>query len=280
MAKRAQLQCAAADSSSMQLFNTGVLDLVLRFVGPGHYLIVGAVSKEWRDRYKTVSTVKFTSHYVRVSITYETTFCSAAFASPSLVRLARECGLDLSSDNDWQNYIAGKVADVTTLTVARELGLAFTLRLLCGAIESGCITKLSWLYTECDQNEWHRVRDQQICSYAVLSGSIEMMEWVVERGAAFDWVACDDAARQGDLAMLKWLCQRRCPWYLPRVIEYAAESGNIELLKYLRHQGHHDDVQCFAGLGSGNVSTSWRMAAQNIQNGLRMLSKQLPLQVT
>jgi hypothetical protein len=42
-------------------------------------------------------------------------------------------------------------------------------------------------------------------AYAALSGSIEVMEWVVERGAALGMSACDNAAAVGDLAMLKWL---------------------------------------------------------------------------
>jgi hypothetical protein len=85
-----------------------------------------------------------------------TTFCSAAFASAALLRLAHSCGLDWNSYcNNRQSIIAGKVADIATLTVARELGFAFTISVLCGAAESGCIVKLSWLYTECNLNQWH-----------------------------------------------------------------------------------------------------------------------------
>jgi hypothetical protein len=85
-----------------------------------------------------------------------------------------------------------------------------------------------------------------------------MMEWVVERGAVPGEATCDNAAKKGDLAMLKWPRQRHCPCDLPVVIEYAAESGNIELLQYMRHQvgDDADNDQAFfvyAGVGAGRA---------------------------
>eukprot|EP00953_Heterococcus_sp_UTEX-ZZ885_P031480 16515-Heterococcus_DN1.PRE.2 len=105
------------------------------------------------------------------------TVCSAAFASAALVRLAYSCDA-----------------------------------IVCGAAESGCITRLSWLYTECNDH-----MPERICSYAARGGSIQMMERVVERGAVFGEATCDNAAKKGDLAMLKWLRQRHCPCDLPVV---------------------------------------------------------------
>eukprot|EP00953_Heterococcus_sp_UTEX-ZZ885_P031481 16515-Heterococcus_DN1.PRE.3 len=95
MAKRVQLHWVVADTPSMQLLRTGVLDLVLSFVGRGHHLFISAVSKEWRDRYKNVSTVNFImmnhclfEHMWCETVTSEkTTFCSAAFASSTRVRM-------------------------------------------------------------------------------------------------------------------------------------------------------------------------------------------------
>jgi hypothetical protein len=181
---------------------------------------------------------------------------SAALRSHlQLVGLAHECGLDLGSGRFWQSYIAGEVADVTTLTVARELGLLLTLRLLCGAAESGCIAKLSWLYTQCAHDqiiEWQF--SDKMCSSAAFSGSIQMMEWVVERGAVLTYTACDNAAKMGDLAMLNWLCQRRCPWYISSAIEFAAQGGHIEMLEHLRqHEDNGFDFASSAGRGAGRA---------------------------
>jgi hypothetical protein len=245
------------------LEDAGILLHVLNILGPGHHLFISAVSKAWREIYERVDSVqkigsarKYWTDAVRVTVTPKMTLCSAIFASASRVKLAHFSGLIL---NEREQGIAGKIANLSTLQAAYEVGLQLTDKVLFGAAEAASIPKLQWLHTEqgCPLPEG-------ISSYAAGSGSIEMLRWLKDRGSAFtastcvraaagahlcvlqylrdegcewDESVCAAAASHGHLTTLQWLHEQGCPWYADHICGAAAGSGSVEMLCYLKQQG-------------------------------------------
>jgi hypothetical protein len=128
------IECAEVGLAS-PLDDAGILLHVLNSLGPGHHLFISAVSKAWRDSYERVASVQMAGipreHSVQASlhtIASHTTLCSAAFASPTRIKLAHE--YDLAVCDAKVQRIAGEAASVSTLQDARDLGLAFTAAVL------------------------------------------------------------------------------------------------------------------------------------------------------
>jgi hypothetical protein len=254
----------ATMSAISPLDNEGILLDIINILGPGHHLFISAVSKAWRESYKSVATVQIaTPSYrhcgsvVQHTITSETTLCSAVFASAALLRLVRHCGF--AFDYGRLEYIAGRVADMPTLQAAHELGLALSDEVLKGAAEAASVPKLQWLHTKrsCPL-------PADICEYAALSGSVNLLRWLKDHGGVltaracksaaagahvpllqylrsvgceWDETTCSAAAEHGHLSTLQWLRQQGCAWDSERITGDAALSGNHAMLLYLRQQG-------------------------------------------
>jgi hypothetical protein len=122
-------RCSAANASSTD-FEFGVLQNVLSYIGPGHYLVVALISKQWKEVYSTLNcqqrTVSAENSYknTNISCASKKTLYSSAFASLSRVKFAFESGLD------WAALacqpIAGRHADVATLALAHNLGMHYS----------------------------------------------------------------------------------------------------------------------------------------------------------
>jgi hypothetical protein len=75
------------------LYQRGLLELVLAWVGPGEHAFIAAVSKSFRAYYLTGSAVEevyitFNGSNLTVLIDPHTTTCRAVFGSPSRLQLA------------------------------------------------------------------------------------------------------------------------------------------------------------------------------------------------
>jgi hypothetical protein len=120
----------SATGNSNPLLAPDLLKNVLSYVGPGHHFFVAPVSKRWREVYATLDSLKLTAYDesfledIVFSTGPEMTFCSSAFASPSRVKLALECGLEYKTQKC--QLAAGKHADAATLAAARRLGMTYT----------------------------------------------------------------------------------------------------------------------------------------------------------
>lgn len=69
------------------------------------------------------------------------------------------------------------------------------------------------------------------CDVAAASGSLQCLQLAHQRGIAVTATTFKNAARKGDLNIVKYLHDILCP-HEPDVVEEIARSGNVETLKY------------------------------------------------
>ena len=127
----------------------------------------------------------------------------------------------------------------------------------------GSVEILRWLMEEkgCELNkntDWS----------AGKGGSIEVFEYLLERGYEFDRKACEGAARGGCLKALKFLRSQDppCPWNA-ETCGWAADGGHLEVLKWLRAQ----NPPC-----PWNWETCWRAAEEGHLDVLKWMRAQEP----
>jgi hypothetical protein len=147
----------SAIPDSKDLFSDGsVLEQVLGYVGPGHWLFIAEVCKLWHQTYKMVAVAQLptlTRHILGGGSKWfhcrpEMTLGQAVFASQSKLRWAHDAGLSMLSSSDLgmqkMSYLAGLCADSHTLALALELenGLQASDSVYLGAAASGCVSKM------------------------------------------------------------------------------------------------------------------------------------------
>ena len=114
----------------------------------------------------------------------------------------------------------------------RVKGAVYEGDLLNYAAFQGSVEILRWLVEEkgCEPNE-----DTGLC--AGMGGSVEVLEYLLERGYEFDEKACHGAASEGHLDALKFLrgLDPPCPWDDWTCLN-AAEGGHLDVLKWARSQ--------------------------------------------
>jgi hypothetical protein len=187
---------SAADSNN-PLSDTCILQNVLSY---GHRLFVALVSKAWKEVYDTVASQQLAVHdeynleNVIISCAPQMTLYSSVFASPSRVQLAHEIGLDCTSMT--YELAAGKHADIATLAFAHKLGMQYTAETMVGAVKSNKLLVAQYLHS-------------QGCNWPE-----QMLELV-----------------SGAFGVVRWCYEHCCEFERPEdVVDYAAESGNIELM--------------------------------------------------
>jgi hypothetical protein len=77
-------------------------------------------------------------------------------------------------------YAAGRVATISILAAAEELGMQFTHVTLRGAARAGSTLKLQWL-----QEEHNCCLDDTLCVCAAMGGSNSTLAWLKQQGCAF-----------------------------------------------------------------------------------------------
>jgi hypothetical protein len=111
-----------------------------------------------------------------------------------------------------------------------------------------------------------------MCELIAISGNLPMMKWArsespstkhdatsMDRLPLFPWDAwtCSNAARFGNIEMLKWLHQKKCPWHPwdSSILTYvAAENGHLESLKWLHEIGiPWNEKTCAAAATGGHI---------------------------
>ena len=105
-----------------------------------------------------------------------------------------------------------------------------------------------------------------------MGGSIEVLEYLRERGYQFDGKACggkasDGAARGGHLEALKFLrgLDPPCPWD-DETCGMAARGGHLDVLKWLRAQNPPcpwHEWTCREAAGDGHLEVLKWLRAQN-----------------
>jgi hypothetical protein len=190
------------DFSSSPLSDTSILSEIYSFVGPGHWLFLALVSKDWHELYKKVqnretTTVDTYGNKHRTLVTSRMTLGSAVFASPSRVNYAHDCGLHLSKKELQQT--AGIYASCRALKAARKHGMPLTDTLTNHVALSGDLARLKYV----SKLSEHPLPDSASW-YAAGSGNIKMTRWL----------GSDDVVQQA---------------------VYAIKYGHLKMLRYLYH---------------------------------------------
>jgi hypothetical protein len=214
----------AAVSTGSPLINRGVLQNILSYVGPGHYIFLSTVCSEWKELYERVAAVHVTAFTIsdsrkRLKCEPRMTLASAVFQSAARVRLAHQQGLRFA--NHLMQQVAGKVAGRRALAAAHKLGMPYSPAVLLGAAERGSTAALKWLHIN-----QSRPLPPDITVNAARGGSVNVLRWLHEMGATLSTKALFTAARQGScsawqpagvavaagaqLPMAACRCGRRC----------------------------------------------------------------------
>jgi hypothetical protein len=266
---------AAIDTNPLR--QAGILEHVLSYVGPGHWLFLSTVCGLWLEVYAKLSSVEVaeatadSAYEATFTCTPQVTLISSAFASPSRVRLAHELGLNIALERN--QFAAGSHADVDTLVAAHELGMQYTSHTLLGAARAGAAYKLVWLYTMCGTQNLQTT--MMIACEAAKAGSVTALGWLNStqhgpvfgsctataaaqhnqlstlqylrsEGCAWNGYVLSAAARNGALGLLRWAQEHGCPWdefgdehAEPSILAEAACGGSIELLRWLQQKLPH-----------------------------------------
>ena len=96
------------------------------------------------------------------------------------------------------------------------------------AAEQGNLEMVKYcVANECPINEW-------ACENAAANGHLEVLKYLREEAKApWDWETAFFAAKNGHLHILEYLVERKFYRYSGYVCWYAAENGHLDCLKYL-----------------------------------------------
>jgi len=96
--------------------------------------------------------------------------------------------------------------------------------------------ELAWDNCRWSKNGWYGTQEW-FCSRVAQMNKLEYLVWLREvKNCDWDWRTIDRAARQGNLAMVKYCVENGCPMN-GVTCRYAAEEGHFDVLKYLHENG-------------------------------------------
>jgi hypothetical protein len=293
-------KCSAAENSN-PLLQSGVLQHVLGFVGPGHWFFLATVSSLWAELYATLaSTVKHRRNMlgrVPFTCTPQMTLHSSVFASPSRMKLAHKDGVNFALRSCWKT--AGRHATVPSLKLAQELGMEYCFEVMHGAAEcnkldvlqflhaQGCawearistivaqrgdLEMLRWVHEQgCD------LQTRTILSSAASSGNIELTAWVKQQpGVACNQSAMAAAAAQGHTAVCELLRAEGRPWNT-HACDRAASGRHLSTLSWLHENGCAWDMYtvCYAAAQGGSVDIMVYLQQQGLATTVTVLTGML-----
>jgi hypothetical protein len=209
-----------------------IVELVLDYVGPGHWCFVAEVSSLWRDTYKRVASreMQVIDSGRTVTSVPQMTLYSSVFGSPSRVRLAKALGL--SSNTTEYQRAAGRYANVATLQAAHAAGMRYSYEAMDGAARCNDLTVVQFLRAQgCP---W----DSCIYNLVARRGHTAMCAYLYAGGCPWSTRACNEAARNGHADTLRWLYEHGCPCKTNEDVHVsAARGGSVNALVFLQQQG-------------------------------------------
>jgi hypothetical protein len=125
-------------------------------------------------------------------------------------------------------------------------------------IERFCGESLSlfaWVAAKVPPGVWEKTTT---CAEAAKCGNVEVLRWLREHDCPWGVTSCTCAAGAERLDTLKWLRQHHCPWN-SRTMREAARRGNIDILCWLLEQGAPWDawVCTYAAHGGDLETLQW-----------------------
>jgi hypothetical protein len=287
-----QQKLTSAEHSIDPLSEAGVLQRVLGYVGPGHFLLMALISKEWRESYLQVPEQHiiehdhdafFQTYNVEFTGKPRMTLLKAAVASAFLMKLACDCGLPIESSR--LQFIVGRWGDIATLSAAFECGMPQSPYICDGAARGGCLAELRWLVIDqrCPMHDTISVQAAASGSVATLNflkqcntsftvqtarsaaaaGHQHVIEYLHAEGCPFDDAVYLAAAKNGHVPVLQRLRELDCAWYSAHLCTLAASRGLVHVLQWAKQQGavFNEDTMAHAA-AYGHIAVCEYLLAQ------------------
>jgi hypothetical protein len=228
----ASKRIAAAQNNPF--YDVNIMRKVITCAGAGQWFFLAPVCKLWRDLYAqlasaSVSACSTDGRRRNIACKPQMTRYICVFASASRIRLARESGVKFTTKKF--RHAAGAHADTTTLAAAHELGMPFSEITMVGAARCNKLAVLQFLHAEgCP---W----EATVMTEAVKRGEFEMVRWLHETGCEWDerWVLYY-AATSGNIELLGWVKQRVDMPFTEHHMQKAVERGQTAVCEYLQSQ--------------------------------------------
>ena len=101
---------------------------------------------------------------------------------------------------------------------------------------------ISWALKKCSEER------ERFCAETARNGNVELLKFLHEERCPWDFWTCSYAAKNGHLECLKYAHENRCPWgplgkWNMNTCSYkdtcynAAEKGHLKCLKYAHENG-------------------------------------------
>ena len=225
----------AVNSVSLLLDQTDLwVRRILPFLGPGYYLFVAGVSRQFKEWYQEYfSSLQKIPQVINVLGGEDThqavvtnTFYSAAFCNLSCGKLWKETRKEEVEEEEKVSAVMAKSGNLDVMKWTRQNGCEWDERMCKSAAEAGHLEILKWARQHgCEWDEW-------TCSSAAYGGHLEVLKWARANGCYWDYTTCAAAAQGGRLQVLKWARENGCPWDQTEICDYAAGRGHLEVLKW------------------------------------------------
>jgi hypothetical protein len=193
--------------------------------------------------------------------------------TPTKMSSNAACGMDTRArkrkrhDGDTQEAIPGLLDDIVVTHVLRSenfddpaelarlrvvspamrdavaaTGLRFADMDMFDAAKFGCLATVKRLLRRCGAfilfvgDEILSLNKRCLCAEAAKSGQLALLKWARANGCQWDEFTCAYGALGGHLEVLKWLRANGCPWG-EKTCSYAAEGGHLQVLQWAHANG-------------------------------------------
>ena len=264
---------------------------VLSYVGPGHYILLAAVSKAWKLCYAQVAPAEMkkvlfdtsdfcsSTSFKPVHCTAKMTLYSTVFASAACMQLVVDYKLQMGRSDLYSKWAEpvdrsmGYFADIQTLQLAQKLGCQFSSETMIGAAMTGSVAKLQWLLEAQRQQ-----LSEPVFHVAAKRSHLRLMRWLAKRRCPFDPdMLCGHAVEGGaSIELLQWLRELGAKYTVDTMAQ-AAGKGRLDLVKFLHSEqcpwdqdasdwaaagGHADVLQWLFEQGAPWYDNIWSVPAR------------------
>lgn len=234
----------------------GVLYRALVLVGPGEFLYVATVCRQFRDAYRRMHLNTRSRCCTRLRTDHQGTEYAAAVTSLSRFEIACESGLQLHFTETSLQTAVGRSADLSTIHAAFERGLPKSVCVMSGVQDSDSVDLLQWLVAS------HGYDLPQVAE----GKSLPLVQYLIGQGACvYPGRTHYHTALDGSLAVIQYLFTADECRHLPQaecmneILRGAATGGHKHILRWaLQHPLGRAAVEgstqlLDAACGSGNI---------------------------
>jgi len=177
------------------------------------------------------------------------------------------CPLDVDDPRFLYNAVCG--GNIAMLRWLRQQGCQFDKHSLKhAAAEYGNLQVLKWLFSQgfrwnhnCihiqedkesikgELLDWYRSfacpLDEEIWNWAVIGGSIPILQWLYNHDIPWGENACTVAASKGNMTVLLWLYSNGCPLSYEKCTIVATRQGHLSILQWLYQKSSSEALESY-----------------------------------